>query len=253
MSIARMTQDGIEVAAHLCTRLRQKSIVLCALSWGSVLALGMLTRRSDLFAAYVGTGQIVDMPAGERFAYENVLAQAKSRLKRPAIAALEWIGPPPFGGGKARRIWQQWLLDFAPASERRAMREMPLLLLSAPRTRLRDVWHTLAGVIFSYAHLFEPLTAFRAEPYGTRFDVPMFFFQGSDDLQTPTRLVSDYAARICAPVKDIVLLEGGGHMVIRTMGEKFLEELIMRVRPVAIFPLESKAPLAGPAGRSYSI
>ena len=253
MSIARMTQDGVDVAAHLCTRLGKKNIVLCAFSWGSVLALGMLTARPDLFAAYVGTGQIVDMPAGERFAYRSVLAQAKSRVKRPAIAALEWIGPPPFGGGKARRMWQQWLLDFAPASERRAMREMPFLLLTAPRLGLRDVWDTLAGVIFSYAHLFEPLMAFRAAPYGNAFDVPMFFFQGSEDLQTPTRLVCDYAARISAPVKQVALLEGGGHMVVRTMGNAFLEELIARVRPVAVLPLESKAPQAGPAGRSYLI
>jgi pimeloyl-ACP methyl ester carboxylesterase len=251
MSIARMTQDGIDVAAHLCSRLCKKRIVLCALSWGSVLALGMLTRRPDLFAAYVGTGQIVDMPAGERFAYQSVLAQAKRRVKRPAIAALEWIGPPPFGGGKARRIWQQWLLDFAPASERRAMREMPFLLLTAPRMGLCDVWDTLAGVIFSYAHLFEPLMAFRAAPYGTAFDVPMFFFQGSDDLQTPTRLVCDYAARIKAPAKDVVLLEGGGHMVIRTMGESFLEEMIARVRPVAVLSLESEAPQAGAGGAQF--
>jgi pimeloyl-ACP methyl ester carboxylesterase len=234
MSIARMTADGIAVAEHLCARLGKRTVVLCALSWGSVLALGMLKARPDLFAAYAGTGQIVDMPAGERFAYDAVLAQARRRLRRPAIAALEWIGPPPFGGGKARRIWQQWLLDFAPASERRAMREMPLLLLTAPRTPLRCVWDTVAGVIFSYAHLFDQLMAFQAAPLGTEFAVPMFFFQGSDDLQTPTPLVADYAARIRAPVKELVRLEGGGHMVIRTMGERFVAELTARLRPVVL-------------------
>ena len=234
MSIAQMTKDGIAVAEHLCARLCKKNVVLCALSWGSVLALGVITARPDLFAAYVGTGQIVDMPRGERFAYDAVLARARRRLKRPALAVLERIGPPPFGGGKARRIWQQWLLDFAPASERRAMREMPFLLLTAPRIGLADVWDTVAGVIFSYTHLFDPLMAFKAEPFGTAFDVPMVFVQGSDDLQTPTRLVEEFAARISAPRKEVVLLEGGGHMVIRTMGARFLGELVARVRPVVV-------------------
>ena len=232
MSIARLTLDGIEVAEHLCQTLKQKQVVLCALSWGSILALGMLTARPELFAAYVGTGQIVDMQKGETFAYESVLARARKGLMRPAIAALEWIGPPPFGGGKARRIWQQWLLDFAPPSERRAMREMPLLLLTAPRTGLGDVWNLVAGVFFSYARLFDALMAFQVTAQRLAFRMPMFFFQGSDDLQTPTKLVAEFADAIAAPRKELVLLEGGGHLVIRTMGARFAAELVARLRPI---------------------
>ena len=231
ITIAQMTQDGIEVAEHLCERLGKPSIFLCAISWGSVLALGMIRKRPDLFAAYVGTGQIVDMLGGERFAYRTLLSRARECGRKAAIAALELIGPPPFGSGKTRRIWQQWLLDFAPASERRAMREMPFLLFTAPRTSLCDVWHTIGGVLFSYSRLLRSLMEYRAEPYGWTFRIPMYFFQGSDDLQTPTKLVRDFVRRIRAPRKALVALEGGGHFVIRTMGEEFVRQLVQRLRP----------------------
>jgi pimeloyl-ACP methyl ester carboxylesterase len=230
LTIPRMTRDGIEVAEHLCARLGKPSIFLCAISWGSVLALGMVRERPDLFAAYVGTGQIVDMLGGERFAYRTLLSRARACGHKAAIAALELIGPPPFSGGKTRRIWQQWLLGFAPASERRAMREMPFLLLTAPRMSLRDVWDTISGIFFSYSRLFDSLMAFRAEPYGWSFRIPMYFFQGSDDLQTPTKLVRDFVRRIRAPRKVLIALEGGGHLVVRSMRQQFIRELIVRIR-----------------------
>jgi proline iminopeptidase len=233
VTIARMTEDGIEVAEHLCERLGHSSVFLCAISWGSVLALGMIKKRPELFTAYVGTGQIVDMLGGEHFAYRTILSRAREYGRKAAIAALELIGPPPFGSGKTRRIWQQWLLDFAPPSERRAMREMPFLLLTAPHTSLRDVWNTVAGVLFSYSRLFDQLMEFRAEPYGWTFRVPMYFFQGTDDLQTPTKLVQDFFRRIRAPHKAFVTLDGGGHLIIRTMGPQFVQELVTRLRPPA--------------------
>lgn len=231
LTIARMTQDGIELVEHLCVRLGKPNIFLCAISFGSVLALGMIRARPDLFAAYVGTGQIVDMLGGERFAYRTLLSRARACGRKAAIAALELIGPPPFGAGRTRRIWQQWLLDFAPASECRAMREMPFLLLTAPRTSLRDVWHTIAGVFFSYTRLFRSLMEYRAEPYGWTFRIPMYFLHGSDDLQTPTQLVHDFVHRIRAPKKALIALEGGGHLVIRSMGNEFVQELVARLKP----------------------
>src|SRR5215471_17993189 len=95
VTITRMTRDGIEVAEHLCARLGKPRIYLCGISWGSVLALGMVGDRPDLFAAYVGTGQIVDMLGGERFAYRTLLTRAREGGQKTAISALELIGPPP--------------------------------------------------------------------------------------------------------------------------------------------------------------
>jgi len=111
------------------------------------------------------------------------------------------------------------------------MREMPFLLLTAPRTRLRDVWDTVAGIFFSYSQLFDSLMEFRAEPYGWTFRIPMYFLQGADDLQTPTKLVRDFVRRIRAPKKALVALEGGGHLVIRSMGKQFVRELVERLGP----------------------
>ena len=54
----RVELDGIELAQYLCSYLTKKKIVLLGHSWGSYLAIGMVQRRPELFAAYVGTGQV---------------------------------------------------------------------------------------------------------------------------------------------------------------------------------------------------
>src|SRR5437899_2670471 len=54
----RVEQDGVELAQYLCNYLDKKKIVLLGHSWGTYLAIGMVQRRPELFAAYVGTGQV---------------------------------------------------------------------------------------------------------------------------------------------------------------------------------------------------
>ena len=69
MSVDRMAEDGIEVAEFLQTHLHKDKIVLLGFSWGSLLGVQMAMRRPDLFDAYVGTGQISDIPHSQRIGY----------------------------------------------------------------------------------------------------------------------------------------------------------------------------------------
>ena len=71
-------------------------IVLLGWSWGSILGVHMVKARPDLFAAYVGTGQVVAMQEGEAVAYASVLAKARQRDDGAALAELEAIGAPPY-------------------------------------------------------------------------------------------------------------------------------------------------------------
>src|SRR5918998_1585470 len=61
MTIDRMAQDGIEVAEFVSKHLKKEKIILFAHSWGTVLGIPMISKRPDLFTAYVGTGQVVNM------------------------------------------------------------------------------------------------------------------------------------------------------------------------------------------------
>jgi pimeloyl-ACP methyl ester carboxylesterase len=59
-------------------------------------------------------------------------------------------------------------------------------------------------------------------------------FQGESDANTPTKLVEEYFSTIQAPEKQLVLLIDCGHMAVFSKPDIFLNELIARVRPLAI-------------------
>lgn len=66
MTLAQMTEDGVEVAEYLRAHLHKDRIVLIGHSWGSFLGIHIVKQRPDLFYAYVGTGQVVGKQTFEK-------------------------------------------------------------------------------------------------------------------------------------------------------------------------------------------
>ena len=62
------------------------------------------------------------------------------------------------------------------------------------------------------------------------FKIPVYFFQGTEDVTTPTSLAKEYFDRIEAPHKECVPFPGGGHFTVWSMADQFLRELISRLR-----------------------
>jgi pimeloyl-ACP methyl ester carboxylesterase len=71
---------------------------------------------------------------------------------------------------------------------------------------------------------------------GLKVSIPMFFFQGAEDFTTPTVLARDYLNAIQAPSKAFVPIQGAGHFGVFMHSDQFLEELVRRVRPLAVRP-----------------
>jgi pimeloyl-ACP methyl ester carboxylesterase len=87
---------------------------------------------------------------------------------------------------------------------------------------------------FSLDHLFDELLTFDFNKLGTRFELPFFIFQGDTDIITPTATAKAYFDEIEAPHKEFVLIKKAGHLACFARTDQFLEELIKRVRPLAL-------------------
>jgi pimeloyl-ACP methyl ester carboxylesterase len=228
-----LAEDGIHVAEYLCQRLRQEKIILLGLSQGTAIALLMIKRRPDLFHAYVGTGQIVDMLRNETISYRAAIEQARSTNNTKALKALEKIGAPPYPAVKTWLIKQRWGAVLAP--EMATWRPLILrMTLFAPHHSPRDVYHALTDVLFMPQPFYDEYMAFDARRLGTSFSLPFFIFQGDADVLTPTALAQDYFATVTAPTKALVLLKGGGHIALLTQPEQFLQALVTHIRPLVI-------------------
>jgi len=233
MSVDRMAQDGIEVSEFLRNHLHKDKIILLGFSWGSLLGIHMVKQKPDLFYAYVGTGQVTNMPKAQQLSYAYVLDKARAANDSWTLGKLKSIGPPPFDNMQKITAFFQVLRNYECESDR----NVPAGALTAPNYTLRDIYNLFRG--FAQVPTFkvynEMLSADLAM-LGLDFRIPIFIIQGADDERTQAILAKSYFEKITAPHKEFVLIEGGGHFVALSMADRFLDELVTRVRPMAVQP-----------------
>jgi len=230
MSVDRMTKDGIEVAEYLRKHLGKNKIVVLGHSFGTILELGMVRARPDLFYAYVGTGQIADEVKNYSAAYAALLRKAQATGNLQAIDELKHVGPPPYANGEGYGVQRKWSNKFEGSYE--FLYGTTGLALVAPGGSLQDVNDWFQGQIL--ADVLVPQTkSLGMAGLGLEFSIPMFVFEGDEDFTTPTALARQYVEAMKAPRKEFVLIHGG-HFAMFMHRDEFLQELVKRVRPLAV-------------------
>jgi pimeloyl-ACP methyl ester carboxylesterase len=234
LTIERMAADGIQVVEYLRTHLQQDRIVLVGWSWGSALGIHMVKLRPELFAAYVGTGQVVNMREGEALAYTRVLAKARQRADADAVAELEAIGPPPYGALQKLGVQRKWAAVYEGYAS-----NIGLLFewLLAPRASLADTRDFVSGLIQSQNHFFgpamdKPFVTADLRRLGVEFDVPIFVIEGTEDDYTPAALSRAYVDALTAPRKEFIPIDGAGHFAIVSRPDEFLGAMNARLGPL---------------------
>lgn len=236
LTIERYRRDGLAVAEWARDHLGARKIVLMGQSWGTVLGLEMVRARPDLFSAYVGTAQASAGFADPR-TYEIVLEAARARGDAAAVAALEGVGPPPYATFEQFLTRQQFANLPAPreTAQRAAMGHLYAPAPAEARYTPHLPPYDFIGVFMATQRaMFAEMQAYDLRrSVGTRFEVPIFIFQGDSDLNTPAPLARAYFDEIRAPQKEFVLLEGVGHDTL-VFAPELLALLNAHVRPVAV-------------------
>jgi pimeloyl-ACP methyl ester carboxylesterase len=237
LTIERLARDGIAVADFARRRLGAPQVALVCASGGTIVGLTMIARRPDLFAAYVGSGQVVDWARQDALSYRLLLDRARASSDAAMLADLERIGPPPYRDTATDAVKSRYAGAFTPKEAAAAAPLFPLVAAAmqgqratylAPGLKLGEL---RADATAAYDELRSEIVAFDARKLGRSFDVPMFFFQGADDVFTVTSEVRDYVAAIEAPVKKLVTIEGAGHAAF-FLRDEILPLLDAHVRPV---------------------
>jgi pimeloyl-ACP methyl ester carboxylesterase len=228
LTIDRIAQDGIELAETLRTWLRKEQIILLGHSFGSVIGVLMAKAKPNLFAAYVGTGQVGDPSRSYRVAFEALLAKARASRDARAIRELEAIGPPPYKEGRPYQVQRRWSNFFEGADT--FIASMLGFAVTAPGYTVRDVTDWLDGQRLSGERLVPQSSAMAANALTGRFALPVFVIQGSEDFTTPTSLAREFVDKVDAPRKAFVTIEGG-HFAVFMKGSQFVKELSAILQP----------------------
>ena len=242
MSFNRRVADAIELVDFLRNYLRKDKVILLAESMGTLTGLPLVKQRPDLFYALVVTDLYVDVARNEAQKYQMTLERLRAADKTKAVEALQRIGGDPtkwdLSAWTTNMAWAFGTNLPTPNLDRKLL--FPLAL-SSPIYTLRDLYYLLMGFQWSTAQMYDEIMNYDARRLGTRFDVPFFLFQGESDVITLTTLATEYFAEVEAPSKGLALIKDAGHFAAFTQPDRFLTELLTRVRPLASDAASSSA------------
>ena len=231
MTVEQFIADLDELVDAVCKRVGKKKVAIFGHSWGSALGVLYAARFPEKVAAYVGSGQIGDWPAGESSSYAFALAEAQRLNNRKALKELRAIGPPPH---TANHLWTErtWLQRFAGQLGPRALWNVGRILLGGPESSIFDLPNILRGFRFSLDAMWAEVSALNLMKLVPALQMPVFFFLGRHDHWVPPEVSVAYFDVLTAPSKKLVWFEESGHEPFVDEPAKFNRAMVELVRPV---------------------
>jgi pimeloyl-ACP methyl ester carboxylesterase len=234
LSLDQILADTVELSEQLATRFGGAGrIVLLGHSWGSVIGALAAQKRPDLYHAYVGLGQLVNGRRNEVLSYEWVKQEAERRDDQEALAQLRTVSPP-YAGVEPLGVQRRFLMSYGGslyAIDRAQPFLWPLLFgpeyTLATRLSLPGCFNDSIDAIWGEIDDVDFLTQI------PRLEVPVFFFTGRHDWNTPYPIVEEWAEVLEAPSVEIVWFEDAAHVIPLESTVEFQRQLIDKVLPLA--------------------
>ena len=230
----RVELDGIELAQYLCQYLAKKKILLLGHSWGSHLGVEMVQRRPELFAAYIGTGQVGSWRANVQAQFDFLLAKARAANDRQRVEQLEAIGTPDPTDAKQYFSWWRMRNPYMSPDDARWFDELGRIVRSDPEFTEEYMKMLGDGMNYSGRTTLNAMLTTEFPTTAHTLNVPFFVIQGKEDMATPTAVAVQYFNVVKAPQKKLILIEKAGHFALVTHREEFLAALVRYVRPLAV-------------------
>ena len=183
--------DLIALSSDLARRFHKNKILPVGHSWGSVIGVIAVSRRQDLFSAYIGIGQMSSMAESELISYKWTLEQAERAKDQSSVKKLTDIGPPPYTGNnwRSKFLTERRILGKDGGEYYRSKNEAFGVLTQQPRV-LPRIHHARSyqhfrGVLQSVRALYPELSRIDLFVQVPEVKIPVYFCLGRHDYEVP--------------------------------------------------------------------
>ncbi|MDH3222113.1 MAG: alpha/beta hydrolase [Gemmatimonadota bacterium] len=217
LTMSRTLEETAELTEWLRNRFGKERIYLVGHSWGSKLGMLAVRERPDLYAAFVGTGQMAaDLDRVREYRRSPLLEAARSAGDQELVGRLE-SGEPSTEDDLLRH-----------GVELRGARSFwPILWtgLRAPEYGLIDALNVGRGASRVARLMKDDVLSGPLDREVKAVSVPVFFLLGRHDLNTPSEQAADYLSELDAPLKELVWFDESAHFPFWTESERFHREM----------------------------
>lgn len=213
MTTAQMVADTIAVTQYLRQRFQQNKIYLMAHSFGTYVGIQAAAQAPELFHAYIGVAQSVNLPLSEELAYEFMLDFYTDDKKN-----LELLKKAPYGTAAYERIRDQVMHEAGIGTTHKIYSVFSGIFLAVMKHReymLKEKIQIWQGKAFSQnTVLNDEFRQANLSDIVTRLKLPVLFFSGVYDYTVNHHLSEVYLEEIQAPEKHFYLFEDSAHSPI---------------------------------------
>ena len=229
LTIQTYLGDTLALVNLLRDRFGQDKIYLLGHSWGTVLGTATVRDHPELFHAYIGMGQVVNMVENERLSLDFVIEKALEEKNEEALQALVSLNPPYDDDPSELTTQRRWLYYYGGGMRGSTFGELAAHFLFSPEYSLLDIMAMFDGMVSVSTQMWPELSSVDFLTQATKLDVPVYFFTGRYDYNTPFQLVEQYIELLEAPHKEIVWFEESSHFMNVTDPDHFQDMLINKV------------------------
>ena len=210
LTLEQMVSDGIKLSEYLIQELEQQKIILTGTSWGAALGMQMVSRRPDLYHAYVGRSVGVNIEKSLNASLPRLKTLAKSKDDQQSLDQLSSLNSNWRAIENVLKLQQIMERYKAPKAASDANYTIE------PQYNNREYFATFQKAAqFSQSQTINATggLAFEVDLYKLdfNFELPIFFIQGELDLMTMPEVTRAYFDLVKAPIKDYILVPGRGH------------------------------------------
>lgn len=239
LTIDQYVSDVIELSEMLRARFDEQKIYLVGHSWGTIIGLLAAQQRPDLYHAYIGAAQMVDVQETDQMIYDLVLEHSRQTGDAGFVKRLETQGPPPYSGRSpiqpyATLFGREYQLFEAPNVKDEAYRregDAIQLMLRQPEYGWLDRVYYLLGLMNTFNAVYPQLQEMDLRVDATRLDLPVYLVLGRHDMNNPSSIPEAYFNLLEAPKKELIFFENSGHGMIWEEAGQFHRLLVETILP----------------------
>jgi len=223
MTTEQFVDDTIAVTNYLKERFGQDKIYLMAHSWGTYIGIQAAQKAPELFNAYIGVAQDVNVCESEKLAYEYMLNYYKNSGDEKTLKQLKSM---PYDSDDYNKI-RDSVMHRAGIGTTRTMNSVVtgifFLSLACREYTLTEKINIWRGKISSgESTLKDEFYANDLSKTVTKLDLPVYFMSGEYDYTLNYNMAEDYFKQLDAPVKGFYLFQNSAHSPMFEEPEKFL-------------------------------
>lgn len=239
LTIDQYVSDVIELSELLRLRFDEQKIYLVGHSWGTIIGVLAAQQRPDLYHAYIGTSQMVDVLETDQMIFDLVLEHSRQTSDTDFVQTLEKQGSPPYLGKSpikpyAKLFGREYQLFEVPNIKDETYRregDAIQLMLGQPEYGWLDRVYYLLGLMNTFNVVYPQLQEMDFRVDAARLDLPVYIVLGRHDMNNPSSIPEEYFDLLESPKKELIFFENSGHGMLWEEADLFHRLMIETILP----------------------